>query len=494
MKPAKMEWAKDWLKTTKKMYMNGEWTAGMGDVYESISPMDKTVIGRFNVSSQADVDHAVHAARLAFENSSWKNMPPKERAKKMRQIANVLEAHQDELSTIETLDNGKLYRESWWDVQDVIELFEYYAGWTDKLYGDVNPVSGNFLSYTRYEPIGVCGQIIPWNFPLDMAGYKLAPALAMGNTLLIKPSEVTSLSLIRLVEVIDEAEILPKGVLNLVLGDGSVGHLISRHKGVDKMAFTGSTEVGRKLIQASADSNLKPLSLELGGKSPNLIFADAPDLAFAISRSFEAMFSGKGEKCSEPTRLLVERPIYETVLTGLLEAFKKWRVGDPFDPNNHQGPQISQQHFDKIMHYIEIGKQEGAKLLCGGAPNTVGENSTGFYIDPTIFYDCTHEMRISQEEIFGPVLVVIPFDTEEEAIQLANDTDYGLAAGFWTNDTARVQRVANALQAGMIFVNQYGCYDHASPFGGYKQSGWGQELAHTSLRLYTKSKAIWLAY
>lgn len=377
---------------------------------------------------------------------------------------------------------------------NVADFFDYYSGWCDKYYGDVNPVMGNFTSYTVREPVGVCGQIIPWNYPMDMTGYKLAPALAMRNTIVIKPSSITSFSLVRLFEIFDESGLLPPGVLNLILGKGSVGSYITRHPRVDKVAFTGSTAVGRQLVHDSADSNLKTLSLELGGKSPNIIFADAPDLDWAIERSFVGMFSGKGEKCSEPTRLLVERPIYDRVLESLAARAKTWKVGDPFDPETNQGAQVSKEHFESIMNYIEIGKEEGARLLCGGDRNVEGTNANGYFINPTIFVDCNNQMRIAREEIFGPVLTVIPFNTEEEAIAIANDSSYGLAAGFWTNDVARTQRVSKALQAGQIFINKYGCYEHTSPFGGYKESGWGMECGNLSLDLYTKRKSIWIAY
>ncbi len=490
----RIEWAKNWLKDTKSCYINGEWVMASGSKVESYNPATGELNGTLQGASEADVNAAVQAAREAFDNGPWKTMPLRERGAIMRKLAVILRENCEEIATIETLDNGKLFTESLEDVENVATFMDYYSGWVDKHYGDVNPVSGNFFSYTIYEPIGVCGQIIPWNYPMDMAGFKLGPALAMGNTIVMKPSSVTSFSMIRFVELIHEAGILPKGVLNLIVGKGSVGSFISRHEQVDKLAFTGSTGVGRTLIHDSADSNMKPLTLELGGKSPNIIFADAPDLDFAISRSFVAMFCGKGEKCSEPTRLFVERPVYQKVVDGLVEQAKSWKVGDPFDPSNHQGAQVSKDHFDSIMNYIEIGKQEGARLVCGGDRNVEGSNANGYFINPTIFADCTNEMRISREEIFGPVLVVIPFDTEEEAVAMANDSPYGLAAGFWTADIARTQRVAKQLQAGQIFINRYGNYDPASPFGGNKTSGWGKECAKVSLENYTHAKAIWYAY
>lgn len=494
----RIEWAKEWLKEkrTKSLYIGGEWVEAHGVEMQSINPATGEVVGTFVSANEEDIEKAAKAAREAFDHGPWRTeITNKERGIIMRKLAVLIREHIEELATIETMDNGKLFTESCEDVTNVADFFDYYAGWTDKIYGETNPVNGDFFSYTRREPVGVCGQIIPWNYPMDMAGYKLAPALATGNCLIMKPSSVTSFSLIRLFEIFDESGLLPKGVVNLIVGKGSIGSYITRSPLVDKIAFTGSTAVGKQLVHDSADSNLKTVSLELGGKSANIIFDDAPDMKWAIERSFVAMFSGKGEKCSEPTRLFVQRTCYKEVCDGLVELAKNWKVGDPFDPANNQGAQVSKEHFDSIMRYIEIGKNEDhAKLLCGGDRNVEGTNANGYFINPTIFYDCTNDMRISREEIFGPVLVVIPFDTEEEAVAMANDSPYGLGSGFWTNDVARTQRVANALQAGMVFINKYGCYDPASPFGGYKQSGWGRECGSRSLELYTKAKAIWYAH
>lgn len=491
----KIEWAKKWLSTTKSIYVDGKWVEASGNLIESVNPATGEVIGKLKCATEADVDLAVNAARNAFDRGPWTTtISHKERGVIMRKLSDLIRANVEELATLETMDNGKTFPESCEDVVNVADFFDYYSGWADKFYGDVNPVMGNFFSYTVREPVGVCGQIIPWNYPMDMAGYKLAPALAMRNTVVIKPSSVTSFSLVRLFEIFHESGLLPPGVLNLIVGSGSVGTYITRHPRVDKVAFTGSTAVGRKLVHDSADSNLKVLSLELGGKSPNIIFDDAPDMEWAIERSFVAMFYGKGEKCSEPTRLLVQKSVYDKVLTGMAERSKTWKVGDPFNPASNQGAQVSADHFRSIMEYIEIGKQEGGRLICGGSRNVEGDNAKGFFINPTIFADCNNDMRIAQEEIFGPVLTVIPFETEEEAIRIANDSPYGLGAGFWTNDVARTQRVANALKAGQVFINKYGCYEHTSPFGGYKQSGWGMECGSLALDLYTKRKSIWYAY
>ncbi|MEK3884321.1 aldehyde dehydrogenase family protein [Paenibacillus sp. PL2-23] len=496
MKAPRLEWAREWLKDTKKLYINGEWIAGSsGTTIDTVNPANGTIIGSFVGASGDDVDAAVKAARAAFESGEWKDMSRKERGRRMHAIAALIREHQDELATLESLDNGKLYKEAYYDdVAEAADFFDYYAGWTDKYYGEVNPVEGNFTSFTTRDPVGVCGLIVPWNFPIDMAAMKLTPALAMGNTVVLKPSSVTSLSAIRLFEIIHEAGLLPPGVINLILGEGRTGSFISSHPDVDKVSFTGSTQVGKKLVHDSADSNLKAVTLELGGKSPNIIFADAPNLDAAIERSFYGLFTHKAEKCSSPTRLLVERPIYDRVVDALAKYAEGYKLGDPFDPASDQGPQASKAHMESILRYIESGKEQGARLAAGGYRDMEGTNGEGYYVRPTIFADVTNDMKIAQEEIFGPVLCVIPFDTEEEAVRIANDTIYGLAAGLWTNDVARAHRVAKRLDAGQVFVNRYGCYDIASPFGGFKQSGWGKEYAIHSLASYTRMKAIWIAH
>ncbi len=496
IKQPKLEWAKEWLQEPKKLYINGQWVkSSSGETIDSINPATGESTGSIFSSKKEDVDLAVAAAREAFDHGPWKETTRKERARILREISQLILDHQDELATLESLDNGKLYTEAYNDdVQEASDLFQYYAGWTDKYYGENNPVEGNFLSYTTRDPIGVCGQIVPFNFPIGMAVWKLSPALAMGNTVVLKPSSTTSYSAIRLVEIIHEAKLLPPGVLNLILGKGSIGSYISTHMDVDKISFTGSTEVGKKLVHDSADSNLKPVTLELGGKSPNIIFADAPNLEGAIERSFYGLFTHKGEKCSAPTRLFVERPVYDEVVEKIGEYANAYKCGDPFDPESDQGPQVSQAHMNSILHYIESGKKEGARLVAGGERDVEGDKAKGFYVKPTIFADVTNRMTIAQEEIFGPVLCILPFDSEEEVIRMANDTIYGLAAGLWTKDVSRAHRVANKLEAGMVFVNKYGCYDFASPFGGWKQSGWGKEYAVHSLQSYTKTKAIWVAY
>lgn len=492
----KLEWAKKWLTETKRSYVNGEWiNSSSGEIIESINPANGKVIGHYEGANETDVNAAVNAAREAFELGEWKDITRKERGKILRQISTVMKKHHAELATLEALDNGKLYKEAYNDdVQEALDLFEYYAGWTDKYYGENNPVEGNFLSVTTRDPVGVCGQIVPFNFPLQMAALKIAPALAMGNTVILKPSSITSFSAVRLFEIIDEAGILPKGVLNLILGRGAIGSYLSRHMDVDKISFTGSTNIGRKLIHDSADTNLKPVTLELGGKSPNIVFDDVDNLDEVIETSFYGLFTHKGEKCSAPTRLFAHRNIYDEIVKKLAEYANNYTCGDPFDPNSDQGAQVSKEHMESILNYIKSGKEEGARLVAGGERDMTGDNAKGCFVRPTIFADVDNKMTIAQEEIFGPVLCVIPFDAEEEVVELANDTIYGLAAGLWSKDASRAHRVANKLEAGMVFVNKYGCYDFASPFGGLKQSGWGKEYAIHSLQSYTKTKAIWFAY
>lgn len=491
MEAAKRDWAKAWARNPKASYVGGEWSPEPGDLISAINPANLMEIGKFYEASPTVVEAAVSAAKAAFPQ--WKAVSRKERAAKLNAIAQVIRKHHAELATLEALNNGKLYREAFVDdLPETAEIFEYYAGWTNKLYGETAPVEGDFLNYTVREPVGVCALIVPWNFPLLLAAWKLAPALAMGNTVVLKPSPYTSLSAVRLIEILSEAQILPRGVLNLVLGGAPVGEALTQHPQVAKISFTGSTQIGKQIASQAALSNLKGVSLELGGKSPNIIFEDAPDLDFAVERSFGGMFSHKGEKCSEPTRLLLQESIYEKVTERLIKKAEAVVCGDPFDETSDQGAQCHPAHFDKVMGYIESGKSEGARLLAGGKRDTNAGNAKGLFVRPTIFGDVRSGMRIAREEIFGPVLCVSSFRTEEEVIQMANDTIYGLAAGLWTRDITRAHRVADRLEAGQVFINKYGCYDFASPFGGFKQSGWGKEMARHSLESYTRLKSIWV--
>jgi len=491
MQEARLDWAKQWLERPLRHYWGGEWHSGHGaHPFESTNPATESFLANVPEGGPSEMNAAVIAAEAGFQGP-WRSLPKRERARVLRQIGELVRTHQAELATLEALSNGKTYREAFQDdLPDSADVFDYYAGWTDKFYGESCPVDGTFVNFTQRDPLGVCGLIVPWNFPLLLANWKIAPALAMGNTVVVKPAPFTSLSLLRFVELVHEAKLLPPGVLNVVLGGAEAGEAMTRHPKIAKVSFTGSTSVGRRVVEGSAASNLKGVTLELGGKSPNIIFDDVADLDGVIQRSFSAMFSHKGEKCSEPTRFFLHEKIYSRFLEGLLPKVNAVVCGDPFDPATTQGAQCHRAQFEKILSYIDIGKHEGAKLLAGG--ERVGEK--GYFIRPTVFGEVTQKMRIAQEEIFGPVVACIPFKTEDEVLAMANDTGYGLAAGLYTSDVSRAHRVAQKLDAGMVFVNHYGCYDFSSPFGGVKESGWGREMAVHSLESYTKVKSIWVKY
>ena len=482
--PAALEFLRS---SPKKLLIGGKWVASKsGKTFETINPANEEVLALIAEGDKADVDEAVRAARKAFEDDRWLKMGPHERARGLLKIADLIETHADELAEIETLDNGKpLSQSRSVDIPKAAETFRYYAGWCTKIYGETNPSEPAMFNYTLREPVGVCGQIIPWNFPVLMAAWKLAPALACGNTVILKPAEQTPLTALRLGELILEAG-LPEGVVNIVTGFGpTAGGAIASHPGIDKVAFTGSTDVGREILKASA-GNLKRISLELGGKSPNIIFHDA-DIESAVPSAMQGVFYNAGQVCSARTRIFVECGIYDDFLDRFVKASADMAPGDPFDSKTRMGPLVSKEQFERVMNYVEVGKREGAKLAAGGEPL----GGKGYFVKPTIFADVDNKMRIAREEIFGPIAAAIPFKDEGDAILQGNDTIYGLAASVWTRDIGRAHRIARAIKAGTVLINCQGGSDVISPFGGYKQSGFGRELGVHSLELYTQIKSVY---
>ena len=476
--------------TATRLLINNQWTeAASGRTFPTINPATGEEICRVAEADKEDVDRAVKAARQAFERGPWRKMAASERGRLLNKLADLIEKHADELASLESLDNGKPYSMALAaDLPLTIACYRYFAGWADKIQGRTIPISGNYFCYTRLEPVGVVGQVIPWNFPLLMQAWKLAPALATGNTVVLKPAEQTPLTALRVGELIVEAG-FPEGVVNILPGYGpTAGQAIARHMDVDKVAFTGSTEVGHLIMEAAAQTNLKRVTLELGGKSPNIVFADA-DMDRAVEGSHFALFFNQGQCCCAGSRLFVERKAYDEFVERSADRARRRTVGDPFDANTEQGPQVDDAQFDKVMSYIASGKEQGAKLVCGGA--RVGDR--GYFIEPTVFADVRDEMKIAQEEIFGPVLSIIPFDTLDEVIERGNKTMYGLAAAVWTRDITKATSIANGLRAGTVWVNCYDVFDAAAPFGGFKQSGLGRELGEYGLQQYTEVKTVTMA-
>jgi aldehyde dehydrogenase (NAD+) len=470
-----------------KLLINNRWIPSIsGKTFATINPSTGEEICQIAEADAADVDKAVQAARKAFEHGPWRKLAASERGRLLNRLADLIERNADEFAALESLDNGKpVGIAKAVDVAATVGCFRYFAGWSDKIQGKTIPIDGEFFCYTRLEPVGVVGQIIPWNFPMLMLAWKLAPALATGNTVVMKPAEQTPLSALRIGELIVEAG-FPEGVVNLLPGFGpTAGAAIARHMDVDKVAFTGSTEVGHLIMEAAARSNLKRVTLELGGKSPNIVFADT-NIDEAVEGAHFGLFFNHGQCCCAGSRVFVEQKIYDEFVDKSGERARNRTVGDPFDPKTEQGPQVDAAQFDKVMDYIGSGRKEGAKLVCGG--DRVGNK--GYFIQPTVFADVQDNMKIAQEEIFGPVMSIIPFKGLDEVVDRANKTTYGLAAAVWTRDIQKALAVANTVRAGTVWVNCYNVLDTRAPFGGFKQSGIGRELGEYGLQQYTEVKTV----
>jgi aldehyde dehydrogenase (NAD+) len=477
-----------------KLFINGRWEDSVeGRTIDIINPATGELLTTVPDADACDVDRAVKAARESFEKKNWRGLDPSKKEKILWNIAEVLVKHRDELAMLESLENGKTVREAAGaDVAPAVDAFRYYAGWVRKIYGETIPVDGPYLNYTLREPIGVVGAIVPWNYPLQLAVWKVAPALACGCSVVLKPSEMTPLTALKLAEYCLEAG-LPEGVLNVVTGYGkTAGEAMGLHMDIDKISFTGSIRTARRLMAASGESNLKRLSLELGGKSPNIIFPDC-DMEAAVKAAFWGIFANKGEICSAGSRLLVHQDIHDQFLDDLAARARKMKVGDPLDKATQMGSQISSRQMDTILDYIRSGKEQGAKVLCGGERDTEGAKSKGFFVKPTIFSEVRPDMRIAQEEIFGPVLAAIRFKDPDEAVAIANGTIYGLVAAVWTRDVKLAHRLAGEIKAGSVWINTYNGFDTGSPFGGYKQSGFGRDLGAYALDQYTNVKSVWIA-
>ena len=473
-----------------RLLIDGQWTDG-AKKFDTINPATGEVLTQVVEASPEAIDRAVLAARRAFEDRSgaWRKMSASERGRLIWRLADLVEKHIDELAELETIDNGKpIFESRYVDMPMVIDVLRYYAGWATKIHGETVNTFETAFTYTLREPVGVVGLIIPWNFPLLLASWKLGPALACGNTIVLKPAEQTPLTTLRFGELAIEAGV-PAGVLNIVTGGPETGKAIVRHPGIDKIAFTGSTAVGKEIMRSSADT-LKRVTLELGGKSPNIVFADS-DIDGAVKGAINGIFYGKGEVCNAGSRLFVEKKVQDEFLEKLVARAKKLQPADPLDPKTRLGAIVSQEQMQTVLSYVETGKREGAKLIAGGKRVSV-DGGKGFFLEPTIFGDVTNDMKIAQEEIFGPVLATLSFDDIDQVIDLANRNQYGLAAAVWTRDIKKAHSVSRQLKAGTVWINTYGLMDAALPFGGYKSSGFGRELGMHAIEHYTELKTVWL--
>ena len=475
-----------------KLFIGGDWRdASGGKTFDTVNPATGESLTHVADASAADVDMAVQAARKAFDDLAgpWRKMSASQRGRVLWRIADLIENKIDELAELETLDNGKpIFESRYVDMPMVADVFRYYAGWATKLTGDTIPINENAFTYTLREPVGVVGAITAWNFPLLLVSWKLGPALAAGCTAVLKPAEQTPLTALRFAELCAEAG-LPAGVLNVVTGGPEAGKALVKHPQVDKVAFTGSTVVGKEIMKSAADT-LKRVTLELGGKSPNIVFADS-DLDSAVKGAINGIFFGKGEVCCAGSRLFVESKVHDEFMDKLVERAKKLKPGDPLDPKTRLGAIVSEQQMKSVMSYIDAGKTEGAQLRIGGTRVSLG-NGNGYFVEPTIFGGVKNEMKIAQEEIFGPVLATLSFDDIEQVAAQANANPYGLAAAIWTRDIKKAHALSRRLKAGTVWINTYGLMDAALPFGGYKQSGYGRELGAQAMDHYTEVKSVWL--
>jgi aldehyde dehydrogenase (NAD+) len=474
----------------KQLLINGEWRdASDGKTMSVVNPATEEVIAEVAAGTSADVDAAVQSSRAAFEGP-WAKVSPRERGRLLWKLGEKLMEQADEVAKLETLHNGKpIFESRQIEIPMSAECLQYFAGWADKVHGETVPSKGKSLIYTLREPLGVVAAIVPWNFPLMLAVWKVAPALAMGNTVILKPASQTPLTALALGQLALDVG-FPPGVLNVITGSGStMGQAIVEHPGIDKIAFTGDTSTGKGVMRGAAES-IKHVTLELGGKSPNIVFADA-DLDAAVRGATVGIFYGKGEVCAAGSRLLVEKSIKDEFLEKVAARTKKMTAGDPLDPKTRLGALSSKGHFERVLGYIETAKREGAALLAGGARADIGTGK-GYFLQPTVFGNVTPDMTIAREEIFGPVLAAIEFTDVENAIAIANDSIYGLAAGIWTKDVKKAHYVASKLKAGTVWVNTYNVYDTAVSFGGYKQSGFGREMGMHALDYYTQLKSVWI--